>query len=169
MGKSYMPVITKQIPIDAPADKVWQVLADFSAAEKWAPTILSSRASSEIKRGVGAKRVLMTTSGEDTEEVIVEWNEGHDFTFEIPKGLASIIRVLQETWSVEPLSEATVVTVVMDYETKRGVLNSIVERLVVRRVLRKMLVLNLAGLKYNVETGEAVMQATSKLPVAAVV
>ncbi len=164
-----MPVITKQIPIDAPADKVWQVLADFSAAEKWAPTILSSRASSEIKRGVGAKRIVTPSSGEETEEVIVEWNEGHDFTFEIPKGLASIITILHEKWSVEQSSKGTVVAVIMDYETKRGVLNSMVERLVVRRVLRKMLILNLAGLKYHVETGEAVTQATSRLPVAAVV
>lgn len=164
-----MPRIAKQIPIDAPADTVWQVLADFGAAEKWAPTVTSSRASSEGKRGVGAKRVLTTTSGEITEEVVVEWNEGHDFTFEIPNGLASIISVLRETWSVEQSFKGAIVAVIMDYELKDGLLNSILDRLVVRRVLQRMLVLNLAGLKYHVETGEIVARASARLPVAAVV
>ncbi len=164
-----MPVITKQVAINALPDRVWQVLADFGTAEKWAPTVARSHISGDLKRGVGAKRVLTTTSGEATEEVVVEWNEGHDFTFEIPNGLANIIRILREKWSVEQASEGTVVAVTMDYETKSGALISLVERLVVRRALRNILVQNLAGLKYYIETGEAVTQATTKLPITAVV
>ncbi len=164
-----MPRITKQIPIDAPADTVWQALADFGAAEKWAPTVTRSRASSEGKRGVGARRVLTTTSGEITEEIVVEWNEGHDFTFEIPNGVASIVKILRETWSVEQASKGAMVAVIMSYQLKDGILNSTLDRLVVRRVLQKMLVANLAGLKYHIETGEIVTQATTGLPVAAVV
>ncbi len=164
-----MARITKRIPIDAPPEQVWQVLADFGAVEKWAPTVVRSRASSEIQRGVGAKRVLKTTSGEETEEEVIEWNEGHDFTFEIPNGLASIITILREKWSVEQASTRTVVAVIMDYQTKGGFFNSIVERLFVRRVLLKMLVLNLAGLKYHIEAGDTATQATKALPIAAVV
>jgi hypothetical protein len=164
-----MPRITKQIPIDTSVDTVWQVLADFGAAEKWAPTVIRSRASSEATRGVGARRVLTTTSGEDAEEVVVEWNEGHDFTFEIPNGLASIVKILRETWSVEQSSKGAVVAVIMDYTLKDGLLNSIVDWLIVRRILQRTLVLNLAGLKHHVETGVTVTQATAGLPVAAVV
>ncbi len=163
-----MPQIAKQVSIDAPLNTVWQVLADYSGVEKWAPTVTQSRASSEVKRGVGAKRILSTTSGEDAEEVVVEWNEGHDFTFEIPDGLASIVRVLRETWSVEPASKGAVVAVLMDYQLKDGIVNSIVDWLVVRRALRRILVLNLAGLKYHIETGETVTPKTTRLPIAAV-
>ncbi len=164
-----MPRITKQVAISAPVAQVWQVLANFGAVENWAPTVVCSRASNELTSGAGAKRVLTTTSGEETEEVVIEWNEGRDFTFEIPDGLASIITILREKWSVEPASTGSVVAVAMEYHTKRGVFNSFVERLVVRRVLHKMLVQNLAGLKHHVETGEMVTQATKTLPVAAVV
>lgn len=162
-----MPNITKRIHIDAPLDKVWHVLADFGSAEEWAPDVAQSRCSSEVSQGVGAKRLITASTGDVTEEVVVEWNEGHGFTFEIPGGLASIIIKLREAWSVGNAATGTDVVVVMDYERKNGVVNSILDSLVVRRILKNMLVHNLAGLKYHVETGERVTK-TTRLPVAAV-
>ncbi len=164
-----MSQIIKHVPISAPTDKVWQVLADFGGAEKWAPTVVQSRCSTKLDRGVGAKRILTTSRGDVTEEAIVEWNEGRSFTFEIPAGLASIIRQLRETWSVENSSAGTDVVVIMDYQMKDGVLNSILDSLVVRRELGRILTQNLAGLKHHIETGERVSPKTTKLPVAAVV
>ncbi|CAG0947014.1 hypothetical protein ANRL1_03557 [Anaerolineae bacterium] len=103
---------------------------------------------------MGAKRILTTSTGETTEEAVVEWNEGQSFTFEIPNGLASIIKILRETGSVEHSSQGTEVVVTMDYHMKDGVVYSILDALVARRVLKKMLVQNLAGLKHQIETGE---------------
>lgn len=164
-----MSQIIKRIGIGASADQVWNVLADLSGAEKWAPTVVESHCSSETQRGLGAERILTTSTGQVTEEIIIEWNEGHSFTFEIPKGLASVVKVLRETWSVEESPKGTVVVVRMDYQMKDGVINSLLDTLAVRRVLIKMLVQNLAGLKHHIETGERVTTKTAKLPVAAVV
>jgi len=162
-----MSRIIKRIVINASTDKVWQTLADFGSVEKWAPTVVASHCSTETKSGVGAKRIL-TTSKEVTEEVIVAWNEGHDFTFEIPAGLASIIKILRETWSVEHSSQGAEVVVKMDYQMKDGVINSILDS-VAGRALKKMLIQNLAGLKYHIETGELVTLKTANLPIASVV
>lgn len=151
-----MSQIAKRIPIRASAEAVWQVLADFGGAERWAPTVLKSHCSTEVNRGLGAKRIITTSTGETTEEVIVEWNEGHSFTFEIPEGLASIIKILRETWSVEHSSQGAEVIVIMDYQMKEGLVYSILNALVARRALMKMLVQNLAGLKHHIETGEIV-------------
>ena len=164
-----MSRIIKRVHISASVDQVWQVLADFGSVEKWAPTVIESHCSTETERGMGAKRILTTSTGEVTEERVIEWDEGHSFTFEIPNGLASIIKVLRETWSVEHSPQGTEVVVRMDYETKDGIINSLLNALVVKRVLKRMLVQNLAGLKYHVETGEIVTPKTAKLPVAAVV
>ncbi|MBI4791118.1 MAG: SRPBCC family protein [Chloroflexi bacterium] len=163
-----MSHIIKRVIISAPTDKVWQVLADFGGVEKWAPTVVKSYCPSEVTRGVGTKRVLTTTTGEVTEEIIVEWDEGRGFTFEIPDGLASVIRMLRESWSVEDSPQGTEVVVIMDYQMKPGVINAILDSVAVRRVLGKMLVQNLAGLKHHIETGELVTAKTTKLPVAAV-
>lgn len=69
-----MPQVANRIPIGASADQVWQVLADFGGVAKWAPSVVQSRCSTEIDRGAGAKRVLTTSTGHITEEVIVGWN-----------------------------------------------------------------------------------------------
>jgi uncharacterized membrane protein len=163
-----MSQIAKRISIHAPAAMVWQVLADFGSAEKWAPTVDQSRCSSENQRGVGARRVLRTSTGHVTEERVTAWNEGHAFTFEIPDGLPTGIVMLRETWSVENSTNGTDVAVTMDYQMQDGAIYRILERLMVGRVLKNMLVQNLAGLKHHIETGEAVSRETSKLPVAAV-
>jgi len=163
-----MPQIVKRVPISASAEKVWIVLADFGSAERWAPTVVRSSSSGQIKRGVGARRILTTTTGEVTEEVIIEWNEGHSFTFEIPDGLSSMIKALRETWLIRQSSKGTEVVVTMDYQIKDGALNSVMDFLVVGRILKKILVQNLAGLKYHMETGEIVTSKTAKLPIAAV-
>jgi hypothetical protein len=164
-----MSQIIKQIQINTAVDKVWQVLADFGGAENWAPTVVQSRCPTDIKRGVGARRILTTIRGDVTEEVIVEWNEGHGFTFEIPDGLASIVNTLRESWAVEPVSNGATVVVRMDYQMKEGIVNSFLDSLVVKRELTKILIQNLAGLKHHIETGERVTPKTTKLPVASVV
>ncbi len=164
-----MTEINKRVLINAPREQVWQVIADFGGVERWAPTVVKSRCATEVKGGLGAKRILTTTRGNVTEEVIVEWNEGHSFTFDIPDGLALVIKTLQETWSVEQSSNGATVVVKMDYQTKHGILSSILDSLFVRRELRWILVQNLAGLKYHIETGGIVTRKTAGLPVAAVV
>lgn len=164
-----MTRIIKQIPINAAAEQVWQVLADFGSAENWAPTVVQSRCPTDIKRGIGARRILTTTRGDVTEEVIVEWNEGQGFTFEIPGGLVSIVQTLRETWAIGSSSNGATVVVKMDYQMKEGILNSFLDSLVVRRELTKILIQNLAGLKQHIETGERVTPKTTKLPVASVV
>jgi ribosome-associated toxin RatA of RatAB toxin-antitoxin module len=158
----------KRIEISASVDQVWQVIADFGSVEKWAPTVVQSRCSTEVERGVGAKRTLTTTTGQVTEELVTEWDEGHCFTFEISNGLASVVKILRETWTVEHTPKGTVVVVVMDCNMKDGSINSLLGSLVVERVLKKMLVQNLAGLKHHIETGELVTSKTAKLPLAAV-
>ncbi len=105
---------------------------------------------------LGAQRILTTSTGH-LAEVIVEWNEGHSFTFEIPDGLVSIIKILRETWSVEPTSQGTAVVVRMSYETKNGIHYSLLDTLFVRRALKKMLTQNLAGLKHHIETEKGVI------------
>lgn len=164
-----MSQITKRIEINASAEQVWNVLADFGNVEKWAPTVVESHCSGDTQRGIGAKRMLTTSTGEVTEEVIVEWNEGCSFTFEIPNGLASVIKTLRETWSVEPSPQGTEVIVTMDYDMKDGIISFLLDALAVGRVLKKMLAQNLAGLKHHVETGELVTAKTANLPMAAVV
>ncbi len=51
----------------------------------------------------------------------------------------------------------------------KGVINALIDSIVVRRVLKKILVQNLAGLEHHIETGERATAKTAKLPVAGVI
>jgi ribosome-associated toxin RatA of RatAB toxin-antitoxin module len=162
-----MSELTKRITIGASTDKVWEVIADFGNVASWAPTIVDSRSTTEVNRGVGARRMLDHKSGQVVEEVIVEWNEGHSLIYEIPNGFWPI-KNLREVWSVEPSPEGSVVVVVMDFEMKLGPLGAIMDLLIIRWLMSRELELGLAGLKHHVETGEVVTTETAGLPVAAV-
>ncbi len=149
-----MAQIVKRIGIGAPCDQVWNVLANFGGVDIWAPTVQKCYCPTENQRGVGARRILTTSLGQVTEEIVIEWEEGHRITFEIPDGLASVIKVLRETWSVEQLPTGTRVVVNIHYQVKDGIINSLVDALVVRYALTTILIQNLRGLKRHVELGQ---------------
>ncbi|MBI5033521.1 MAG: SRPBCC family protein [Chloroflexi bacterium] len=160
-----MTEIVKRISITAPKDKVWKTIADFGGVAKWAPTLAESH-SIGASQGVGAKRALTLHSGEVTEELVVAWDEGHSFTFEIPAGLKPV-ETLSETWAVESIAEDARVTVRMHYKPRWGLGGIILDYLAIRPTLSNLLIQNLAGLKYHVETGKNVTKTTD-LPVSAV-
>ena len=116
-----------QVKINAPMDKVWEVLADFGATDKWSPVISKSYSTTEANGGVGAGRHCQTSFGA-LKEQIVEWEEGRSFTI--------------DGKTVLPMKFATV--------------GALLDKLVLRREFRKALTQGLAGLKYHVETGEVV-------------
>jgi hypothetical protein len=163
-----MSWLVKQVFIAAELNHVWDTLADFGNVARWAPTVIESHCTTPASRGVGATRNQTVVTGETVEEIIVEWNEHRNFTFEIPNGLASIIKTLRETWSVETFAAGTRVTVTMQYAMKGGWLGTLFDQLMVKQKLQGMLIQNLAGLKCHVETGEIITRQT-RLPLDAVV
>ncbi len=60
------------------------------------------------------------------------------------------MRSLNNDWSVESDGDGAVVT----HFTKFGPLGSLIESLVLRRMMEKEITVSLAGLKYHTETGE---------------
>jgi hypothetical protein len=159
--------IVRSIRIHAPAEVVWREIADFGSVAAWAPAVEEAHCTSEVESGVGARRQLVTSTGDVVEEVITEWADGQSFTFVTPGGMARVVASLQETWSVAPDSVGSVVRVLIEYDTRSGPVGAAVDRLLIRRTLEKMLTQNLAGLKHRVETGESVTRSTD-LPVSEV-
>jgi hypothetical protein len=80
----------------------------------------------------------------------VAWEEGRSFTYE---GVgAPILKRAQNTWSVEPKVDQTLVTSVAEAELKGGVLGLMLEPLI-KPLFMKMGARSLASLKYFVEYG----------------
>ena len=67
-----MSKVTRQIRINAPEEKVWEVLADFGGVYRWAPAILSSYATTQASGGVGEGRHCEVAGFGGIDEEIVE-------------------------------------------------------------------------------------------------
>ncbi len=155
-----MPHALERIHIAAPAPTVWETLADFGGVAEWAPTVRESHCATEASGGIGAMRILTTSTGDVVEEVIVEWDEGRSFAFEIPDGLRSVTGPIQETWSVEPTDGGCIVAASQDFRMKPPILGLVLGP-ILGGVLRKMLAQNLAGLKHHIEAAKTASADTT--------
>ena len=71
-----MTKVTSEIRIDAPRDKVWDVVADLGTVSVWNPVLADSHYTSEAKEGVGASRHCDFPDGGYVKERATEWKPG---------------------------------------------------------------------------------------------
>ena len=151
-----MATFSEKIHIEAPKEKVWEVLADIGGIYKWNPGVAYSYATSEEIQGEGATRHcdLIGDRGY-LEERVMDWREGEGYKIRVYETDLPIKRNVVR-FSVDGDEDSTLVTVNPDYTVKYGAMGSIMDRLFLRRKVKKGMEGLLAGLKYHLETGEPV-------------
>lgn len=157
-----MAQFTRQIKIDAPAERAWEALADFGAVHKYNPLVAHSHSTSAQSGGVGATRHCgLTLNGASVEERIVEWTEGESYVVDIYDGSkAPPFRQARAHLSVRPDGAGSIVTGTLEYTLKFGPVGVLMDRLMVAPQLDKAWSQLLAGLKHYVETGQEVGDGT---------
>ena len=144
-----MSKLSRQIRINAPVEKVWEVLADFGGASKWAPTVTESYSTTEANGGVGAVRHCEVIGFGGIEEEIVGWNESRSLSISLEN--AGPIKSSVNTFSVSPAGDGTVVTANLDFRMKFGLVGALIDRFALRRQFRKVMTQGLGRLKYRVK------------------
>ncbi len=164
-----MREITKRVTIDASAGRVWEVLADFGNVAPWGPTVVESRIIDKSKKNkrVGTVRVLRHRSNKEVEEVVSAWQERKGFTVEFPVA-GGAIKSFSQQWSLEGTKDEALVTVIMRYDVRWGVLGRFLDLIMLKKHFSRELTLGLAGLKHYVETGEEVSAKSTQLPIGSV-
>lgn len=143
-----MMKLRRTVCIEAPVERVWQVLSNLPAISPWVPAIRHAHCP-EQARGVGAMRVCELERF-TVRETIVAWHEGRSFTYQ---GVgAPMMRRAQNTWSVEAHDGMTLVTSEAEVTIKGGVLGLLLQPLVTLMSAR-LGDQSLASLKYLVEHG----------------
>ncbi len=154
----------KQIRIEAPKHRVWEVLADLGSIYKWNPNVSYSYSTSESGGGEGATRhcdVQAPVKGY-LEERAFDWREGEGFKIDVyDTSFPTKSNVVQ--FRVKADADSTIVEVMPEYRLKFGFFGTLIDRLLVGRQFQKGMEKLLAGLKHYVETGEEVGTNT-KLP-----
>ncbi len=161
-----MSRIEKQIAIDAPAEQVWEVLADFGNVYKWAPAVTHSYSTSESNGGPNSSRHCDIRGFGSVDEDILEWAEGKSFRYS-----ATPLGPIGESvslWAVEPRGDGSTVILEFEYGTRFGLAGALLNALFMRRKLEKALAKGLDALKQYVEMGETVGSDTQLNGLAAV-
>ena len=163
-----MAKFSAQIRINAPKEKVWEVLSDFGGIYRWNPGVRHSYSTSDSKNGTLATRRCELLKGDDyLDERILEWLDGERFKVEIYETNLPLHRNVVE-FSIEAADGGTVVSVAPDYVLKYGLLGRLINQIVVRRKFKQGMEDLLTGLKYHIETGELVGDRVPDMAAAAV-
>lgn len=154
-----MTKFSVSVKVDAPTEKVWEVLADLGSIYKWNPGVAHSHSTSDAPGGEGATRHCDIQNGKIKmgylEERAFNWCEGEGYTIDI---YASTMPMKSSIvgFDIRPDGDGTIVTVTPEYNMKFGPLGLIMDTLMGRRMFKKGMRGLLAGLKYHVETSETI-------------
>ena len=146
-----MTTIVAKTRIDAPREKVWEIIADLGAVSTWNPSLAGSRYTSEAREGLEASRRCDFPDGGFVKENVIEWKPGEAFTLEVSEGTVPFASA-RGTMSVSEDGDGTVLTFTLEYELKSDI--PLDPQEVERQNREDLFPLILAGLKHYVETGK---------------
>ena len=141
------------VRIEAPKERVWEVLSDLGSIYKWNPGITHSFTTSDVATGENAMRQCDLPDGGFLRERAFNWSEGECFTIEIYETSLPLKESFVD-FRATPEGEATVVNLKMDYKLKFGPIGALMDAAFAGRQARNGMADMLAGLKDYVETGK---------------
>ena len=151
-----------EITIDAPIERVWEVLADIGSIQAWNPGVRSSHLTTLYGAGVGAARHCKLAGRRHVDEVVVDWEPLKRLTMRItatnlPFAAADIRFMLRAAAS------GVIVSVSPTYTVRYGFVGKVLNRLVIGPRYREGMEALLAGLKSHIETGAAKLAPDSQV------
>ncbi|MEW6684333.1 MAG: DNA-3-methyladenine glycosylase I [Nitrospirota bacterium] len=152
-GVAAMSELHHTITINALPGKVWNVLADLEAVQRYNPTVSRAQYISSNKEGLGASRQCDLKPKGVVKERVIAWEPNHAIALELYESPWPLVFMRWRT-EVKPEGAGTVVSQRMEYRVKFGVLGALMDRLVMRRTLDRTIADVFVGLKRFVETGE---------------
>ena len=139
-----MTKVAGEVLIDATAEKVWEILADFGGIYKWAPGIVSSYSTSENNGGAGASRHCDIAGFGGIEEYVTEWTDGKSIKYK-----ATSVGPIAESfahWFVTPQGDKALVHAEFEYDMRFGLLGALMNKLLIRRKMKQGMHQALGGL-----------------------
>jgi polyketide cyclase/dehydrase/lipid transport protein len=83
--------VTKTVTINAPADKVWNLVKDFNGLNNWHPAVAKDDIVEGTNNTVGAVRLLSLKGGGTIKEKLLAFDPaGHSFRYSIVEGVVPV-------------------------------------------------------------------------------
>lgn len=150
--------VESAVRINVSAEKVWTILDDFGAVEKFSPGLKQSSIIGEKVSGLGAKRlcVFHDKRNGSVQEEIVEYDAGRRFKVELSE-YSMPLKSMQACFMVSKIDDHSCeVVLCMDFIAKFGPLGALMGMLMLRPMMRSVQQEVLYGLAYHAYTGNIV-------------
>jgi len=147
--------------IEAPKEKVWNILSDVQNINLWVESIQSAICETEKTRGVGTIRICHLQGDMTIREKWVEWDEGRSFTYEADASFA--FKWAKNRWSVYSVNGKTLLTTESEIIPRGGIFGKLLVPLIYI-ASKKMGRDSLTALKYLIEVGQPYTGKISNLP-----
>ncbi len=146
MGK-----LINDITINAPIDKIWNVLTDLELLEKTDPTVKKATLISENKTGIEAKRKVLMQDGKNWfDEKITVFKPNEELVYQLTD-CSFPIKGLKHTYSFQKIGNQTKVQQVMEYTAKFGLLGLLMDKMMIGKQFNSGINKFLNGLKTYAE------------------
>lgn len=136
--------------IPASANEVWAVVSDIGAVHEFHPQIVCSPITNGQARGVGAERRCELVDGSEVSERVTDWHEGRSMTIAILETAAPILDGRASFFIERALGASSRVTFTMEYVPDMGMFSGLLDALVLRRRMARLMGDVLEGLEAKV-------------------
>lgn len=153
-----MTTIAREVWIDAPRDRVWEILADFGNVYLVNPIVTRSYLTSDQTHGVGTTRHCdLARMGARLEERIVGWEEGKSMRIQVYDWEKMPgIRSMEADLTLHDERGGTRLAGEVTYTLGLGPVGGLLDATMMRAQNTKGWELFLAGIKHYAETGRPV-------------
>lgn len=155
-----MPIVVREVIINAPRSSVWEVLADIGSVSEWNPVVTHSVETSDTTEAaaVGDSRYCeLPGSMGAVSETVTAWDHERSQSFQVEG--ARMMRHMHATFDLTDTAEAsqpsTQVRMTSDFSMKFGPIGSLMAATLGRRMMATNMQHALSGLKEHVEAGRA--------------
>ena len=114
--------------------KVWALLADLEAVQRYNPSVRSARLAGERRSGIGAMRACELVPHGRVVERVTHWEDGREVGLEVAESDWPI-HFMRWVTRIEPEGDGTRITQDLEYKVKFGLVGWLLDRLVMKRKL----------------------------------
>jgi uncharacterized membrane protein len=150
-----MTTFKKQITINTPKQKVWDVVSDLGGIYRFNPNVEKSYYTTDKTEGIGAARICELQPAGKILETVKNWKEGNGFLLQIePIEKAPPVKNFSGFFELGKLNaERTIVSVTINYSMKLGVIGHLLNKLIIQSKMEEGIEDLLEGLKIHLEKG----------------
>lgn len=146
-----MAIIKNEITINAPVEKIWDILTNLEELEKYDPTVKKATLLAGPKTGMNAKRKVLMQDGKNWfEEKVTEFNPNTALMYELT-ACSFPVHSLNHSYTFETMGKQTRVKQIMTYTVKFGLLGKVLDALMIKKQSDKGIKLFFGGLKKHAE------------------